>query len=123
MSEKLKFCGVAEWTVLTSRTKAVEVATADACRVGSFVHSNLLNDEASGLASFKILEASDISYLRFFLSLERESKKLNKQERNVAVSKRDGPPLTMVVSDSENVLPFHTHGASVSDEEELVVGA
>ena len=76
MKEKSKFLGMVNWTVSTDRLGAVEIATAEACSVGSFVHSNLLSNDASGLTSFDILEATRTSYVRFCLVLERENKRL-----------------------------------------------
>ena len=67
-----EFSGVTTWTVLTDRLGAVEIATAEACSVGKFVHSNPISNEVSGLTSFEVLEATVGSYAAFCSVIDKE---------------------------------------------------
>jgi len=112
MSEKLKFSSV-NWTVSTDLIRDVEVATSDACYIGNFVRSNLTSNEALGVTSFDVYEASIKSYAKFCSVLERANQRLRAQKA-AGTTNPDGTDL--FVATSENVLiPFELRD-EIADE-------
>jgi hypothetical protein len=125
MKEKPKFSGVSEWTILSGRLDAVEIAAAQAKTVDVFNHEIFKASSEEmllGVTKVGLSEVTQKSYTVFCATLEAEYQKAYKRE--LAEKALDWlypngrPSLKIVPNDTISSISL-----TEELEEEMIVGA